>query len=52
MTQIVANIDEAADSETVQAAIEKAVPDALVVDRKSHASTALRQQLKRRCLKT
>lgn len=40
LTQIVANIDDAADSETVQAAIEKAVPDALVVDRKSHASTA------------
>ena len=40
LTQIVANIDDAADSETVQAAIEKAVPDALVVDRRSHASTA------------
>ena len=40
LTQIVANIDDDADSEAVQAAIEKAVPDALVVDRKSHASTA------------
>ena len=40
LTQIVANIDDAADSETVQAAIEEAVPDALVVDRRSHASTA------------
>ena len=40
LTQIVANIDDDADSETVQAAIEKAVPDALVVDRRSHASTA------------
>ena len=40
LTQIVANIDDAADSEAVQAAIEEAVPDALVVDRRSHASTA------------
>ena len=40
LTQIVANIDDNADSETVQAAIEEAVPDALVVDRRSHASTA------------
>ncbi len=40
LTQIVANIDDDADSEAVQAAIEKAVPDALVVDRRSHASTA------------
>ena len=40
LTQIVANIDDDADSEAVQAAIEEAVPDALVVDRKSHASTA------------
>lgn len=40
LTQIVANIDDDADSETVQAAIEEAVPDALVVDRRSHASTA------------
>ena len=40
LTQIVANIDDDADSEAVQAAIEEAVPDALVVDRRSHASTA------------
>ena len=40
LTQIVSTIADDADSEAVQAAIEKAVPDALVVDRKSHASTA------------
>lgn len=40
LTQIVATIADGADSEAVQAAIEAAVPDALVVDRKSHASTA------------
>lgn len=40
LTQIVANINDDADSEAVQAAIEEAVPDALVVDRRSHASTA------------
>ncbi len=40
LTQIVANINDEANSEAVQAAIEEAVPDALVVDRRSHASTA------------
>ena len=40
LTQIVAMLEEGADSDTVRAAIEEALPDALVVDRTSHSSTA------------
>ncbi len=40
LTQIVATMDDGADSDTVRAAIENALPDALVVDRASHSSTA------------
>ena len=40
LTQIVATLDGGADSDAVRAAIEAALPDALVVDRSSHQSTA------------
>ena len=40
LTQIVATLDRGADSDAVRAAIEAALPDALVVDRSSHQSTA------------
>mgnify|MGYP002554646682 FL=1 len=40
LTQIVATMADGADSETVQAEIEAALPDALVVDRTAHRSTA------------
>ncbi len=40
LTQIVATLDRGADSDAVRAAIENALPDALVVDRSSHQSTA------------
>lgn len=40
LNQIVATIHEGANSEDVQASIESALPDALVIDRGSHASTA------------
>ena len=40
LTQIVAMLEEGADSDTVRAAIEEALLDALVVDRTSHSSTA------------
>ena len=40
LTQIVATLEPGADSDTVRAAIEEALPDALVVDRTSHSSTA------------
>ncbi len=40
LTQIVAMLEEGADSDTVRGAIEEALPDALVVDRTSHSSTA------------
>ena len=40
LTQIVATLTPGADSDAVRAAIENALPDALVVDRSSHQSTA------------
>ena len=40
LTQIVATMEDGADSDAVRAAIENALPDALVVDRTSHSSTA------------
>lgn len=40
LTQAVVTLDDAADSDAVQAALEAALPDALVMDRGSHASTA------------
>lgn len=40
LTQIVATLDRGADSDAVRTAIEAALPDALVVDRSSHQSTA------------
>ena len=40
LTQIVSTLDRGADSDAVRAAIEAALPDALVVDRSSHQSTA------------
>ena len=40
LTQIVATLEDGADSDAVRAAIEDALPDALVVDRSSHQSTA------------
>ena len=40
LTQIVATMEDGADSDAVRAAIENALPDALVVDRASHQSTA------------
>lgn len=40
LTQIVATMEDGADSDAVRAAIEEALPDALVVDRASHRSTA------------
>ena len=40
LTQIVATLEDGADSDSVRAAIETALPDALVVDRSSHQSTA------------
>lgn len=40
LTQIVATLTPGADSDAVRAAIESALPDALVVDRSSHQSTA------------
>ena len=40
LTQIVATLDRGADSDAVRAAIEAELPDALVVDRSSHQSTA------------
>lgn len=40
LTQIVAKLEDGADSDAVRAAIESALPDALVVDRSSHQSTA------------
>ena len=40
LTQIVATLTPGADSDAVRAAIEDALPDALVVDRSSHQSTA------------
>ena len=40
LTQIVATLEDGADSDAVRAAIEAALPDALVVDRSSHQSTA------------
>ena len=40
LTQIVATLEDGADSDTVRAALENALPDALVVDRSSHQSTA------------
>lgn len=40
LTQIVATLDRGADSDAVRTAIEAALPDALVVDRSSHRSTA------------
>ncbi len=40
LTQAVVTLDEDADALAVQAAIEAALPDALVMDRKGHTSTA------------
>ena len=40
LMQIVATLEDGADSDTVRAALENALPDALVVDRSSHMSTA------------
>ncbi|MGN0758322.1 MAG: ABC transporter permease [Candidatus Ventricola sp.] len=40
LTQIVATLEDGADSDAVRTAIEAALPDALVVDRSSHQSTA------------
>ena len=39
LTQIVVRLEDGADAETAQAAIEAALPDALVVARNSHMST-------------
>ena len=39
LTQIVVRLEDGADAEAAQAAIEAALPDALVVDHKSHMST-------------
>lgn len=40
LTQIVATLEAGEDSDSVRAAIEEALPDALVMDRASHSSTA------------
>lgn len=40
LSQIVARLEDGEDPDAARAAIEEALPDALVVDRKSHMSTA------------
>ena len=40
LTQAIVTLDEGADEAAVKAAIERALPDALVVDHNSHTSTA------------
>jgi len=40
LTQIVVTMEDGADSDAVRAGLEAALPDALVVDRSSHQSTA------------
>ena len=52
LTQIVATMADGADSETVQAEIEAALPDALVVDQHRAQRARRAPTTTRRCLKT